>query len=402
MSHTTKTEQAAIDSALAQARELVRSLEAFDSPGNNRLSLLKRVRNIGTVLEEPFDVATRWLETISTTSALHVLIRIKAFEKLPAQGSIAASDIASECYVDVSIITRTMRILIANGIANETQKDEYSHNALSRAFLPTEYGSMTCMFVEFSRALAALPDYVKSHKPEELFDLKKTPFAFSVGCEGKTYYEVYDLDPQKRKLWDIGMQKLGNHIPVTGLFPFEDLKHQVMKQPERPFVVDIGGGRGQALLAIQEHCKGSFGGKLILQDLPIVLDSLMLDEIPGIEPMPYSIFTPQPVKNAHIYLFRHLLMDYPDAKAVEILKNTVPAMGPESRLIINEMLVPDRVTEGDQQMVYLFDIMLLAMCGRERSLSEYRHIFDVVGLELVAEHRSKGSQAVMLETRLKS
>lgn len=95
-------------------------------------------------------------------------------------------------------------------------------------------------------------------------------------------------------------------------------------------------------------------------------------------------------------------MDYPDAKAVEILKNTVPAMGPESRLIINEMLVPDRVTAGDQQMVYLFDIMLLAMCGRERSLSEYRHIFDVVGLELVAEHRSKGSQTVMLETRLKS
>lgn len=95
-------------------------------------------------------------------------------------------------------------------------------------------------------------------------------------------------------------------------------------------------------------------------------------------------------------------MDYPDAKAAEILKNTVSAMGPESRLIINEMLVPDRVTAGDQQMVYLFDIMLLAMCGRERSLSEYRRIFDGVGLELVTEHRSEGSQAIMLETRLKS
>ncbi|RKK83898.1 hypothetical protein BFJ71_g14724 [Fusarium oxysporum] len=402
MSNTTKAEQATIDSALAQARELVRTLEAFDGTSNNKLSLLKRASNICKALEEPFDVATRWLETISTTAALHVLIRIKAFEKLPAKGSIAASDIASECDVDVSIITRAMRILIVNGIAQETQRDEYSHNALSRSFLPTEFGSMTCMFVEFSRALAALPDYVKSHKPEEIFDLKKTPFAFSVGCEGKTYYEVYDLDPQKRTLWDIGMQKLGNHIPVIGMFPFENLEDQVKKQPGNPFVVDVGGGRGQALLAIQEHCKGSFGGKLILQDLPIVLDSLTLDEIPGIEPMPYNIFTLQPVKNAHIYLFRHLLMDYPDAKVVEILKNTVSAMGSESRLIINEMLVPDRVTAGEQQMVYLFDIMLLAMSGRERSLSEYRRIFDGVGLELVKEHRSEGHQTMMLETRLKA
>ncbi|WKT54070.1 O-methyltransferase COMT-type [Fusarium oxysporum f. sp. vasinfectum] len=385
MSNTTKAEQATIDSALAQARELVRTLEAFDGTFNNRLSLLKRASNICKALEGPFDVATRWLETISTTAALHVVIRIKAFEKLPAKGSIAASDIASECDVDISIITRAMRILIVNGIAQETQKDEYSHNALSCSFLPTEFGSMTCIL-----------------KPEEIFDLKKTPFAFSVGCEGKTYYEVYDLDPQKRTLWDIGMQKLGNHIPVIGMFPFESLEDQVKKQPGGPFVVDVGGGRGQALLEIQEHCKGSFGGKLILQDLPIVLDSLTLDEIPGIEPMPYSIFTLQPVKNAHIYLFRHLLMDYPDSKVVEILKNTVSAMGPKSRLIINEMLVPDRVTAGDQQMVYLFDIMLLTMSGRERSLSEYRRIFDGVGLELVKEHRSEGHQTVMLETRLKA
>ncbi|KAL5614136.1 hypothetical protein FOVSG1_003199 [Fusarium oxysporum f. sp. vasinfectum] len=286
-----------------------------------------------------------------------------------------------------------MRILIVNGIAQETQKDEYSHNALSRSFLPTEFGSMTCMFVDFSRALAALPDYVKSHTPEEIFDLKKTPFAFSVGCEGKTYYEVYDLDPNP---------KLGNHIPVIGMLPFEDLEDQVTKQPGSPFVVDVGGGRCQALLAIQEHCKGSFGGKLILQDLPIVLDSLTLDEIPSIEPMPFSIFTLQSVKNAHIYLFRHLLLDYPDTKVVEILKNTVSAMGPESRLIINEMLVPDRVTVGDQQMAYLFDIILLAMSGRERSLSEYRRIFGGIGLELLKEHRSEGSQTIMLETRLKA
>lgn len=297
MSNNTKVNQSSIDGALAQARELVISLEAFDSSTYNKHLLLKRVNNIRSALEEPFDTANRWLETISTAAALHVLIRINAFDKLPAQGSITAADIASKCKVDVSIITRAMRVLIVNGLAQETRKDEYSHNTLSRSFVPTELGSMICMFVEFSRAWAALPDYVKSHEPEEIFDVRKSPFAFSVGHEGKMYYEVYDLDPAKRSLWNIGMQKLGNHIPVVGMFPFASLEDQVKKGPERPFVVDIGGGRGQALLAIQEQCRGAFGGKLILQELPVVLESLTPDDIPGIEPMPYDIFTPQPIKS---------------------------------------------------------------------------------------------------------
>jgi O-methyltransferase domain len=108
------------------------------------------------------------------------------------------------------------------------------------------------------------------------------------------------------------------------------------------------------------------------------------------------------VQDAHIYFMRHLLIDYPDALVVEILKNNVSAMGPESRLIINDMPVPDRVTAGDQQMMYLFDLMLLAMGGRERSLSEYRDIFDKVGLELVKVYKAEGSQMMMLETRLKA
>jgi hypothetical protein len=297
MTNTSKTDPATIDGALAQSRELVASLEAFDGTANHKVSLLKQIGNIRAALEDPFDTANRWLETIAIAGALHALIRIKAFEKLPVQGSIAAADIASQCNVDVSIITRAMRVLIINGVALETEKDKYSHNMLSFSFLPTELGSMTCMFVEFARAWASLPDYVKSHKPEDIFDLRKTPFAFSTGHEGKTYYEVYDLDPEKRSHWNVGMQKLGDVIPIIGMFPFEDLEDQVRKEPGRPFIVDIGGGRGQALLAIQGHCNGSFGGKLILEDLPIVLDSLTPDEIPGIETVPYSIFTQQPVKS---------------------------------------------------------------------------------------------------------
>jgi hypothetical protein len=104
------------------------------------------------------------------------------------------------------------------------------------------------------------------------------------------------MDPEQRMLFNLTMQHLKKNFPVLGMFPFRELEGQVKNEPERPFIVDIGGGRGQSLLEIREHCGGSFGGKLILQDLPTVIDSLKSGEIPGIEPMAYDIFTTQPVK----------------------------------------------------------------------------------------------------------
>ncbi|CAK7238511.1 hypothetical protein SEUCBS140593_010762 [Sporothrix eucalyptigena] len=408
--------QATIDEVLVMARDLTAALKSHDLATDSTAPLLKRVGNIRAALETPFDMATRWLEAMGAASAMQVLTRIKAFEKLPTNedgSSITAADLAAACNVDVSVITRAMRVLVINGIAQETNKDAYAHNQTSLEFMPRALGSMVCMFVEFARAWAALPAYAACHAPADLFDLYKTPFAYAVGREGKTYYECYENEDddeddaeEKRSLWNIGMQQLGNHIPVTGMFPFEALRESVRRQPDRPFVVDVGGGRGQALLAIQKHCQGdAFGGKLVLQDLPVVLASLSPEDLPGIEPMPYNIFTPQPVKGessyAHIYFFRHLLIDYPDHKAVEILRNTVSAMGPDSRLLINDMPVPDRTKLGDDHMVYLFDFMLLTMCGRERSMLEYGRIFDQVGLELIATYKDKNSQMVVLETRLK-
>ncbi|PMD52475.1 S-adenosyl-L-methionine-dependent methyltransferase [Hyaloscypha bicolor E] len=117
------------------------------------------------------------------------------------------------------------------------------------------------------------------------------------------------------------------NMPILGMFPFATLKDQVEKEPERPFIVDVGGGKGQAMLAIETECPKFFGGNVILEDLPIVIDSLKSEDLPGIEPTVHDIFTLQPVKNAHVYFLRRLLHDFYNPVCLEILKNIVPAMG---------------------------------------------------------------------------
>ncbi|SPO07375.1 related to O-methyltransferase B [Cephalotrichum gorgonifer] len=390
-----------VSAALAEAKALVASLEAYDGSAAQHLTLLKQTDRVRSALEEPYDIGIRWLENMSAAAALYVLIHIGAFEKITAGDGVTAAELAKASNVDVSIITRTMRILVANGIAVETGNDTYASNVLSDVFQPPALGSFVCVCVDFMRTWGAIPQYAKAHEPADLYDIKKSPFAFAAGHEGKTYYDVISLDPKQRNLWNITLQNMEKNFPIIDMFPFPSLKDQVEKEPERPFIVDVGGGRGQALLAIKEHCGGTFGGKLILQDLPIVIDSLKPEDIPDIEPMTYDIFTPQPVKNAHVYLMRRLLHDFYNPVCVSILSNTASAMGPDSRLLICDMLVPERVEVGGAVDLYWLDFSLLTISGKERTMEEFKDITDQAGLEIVAVHPSGLGRTIMVETRLK-
>ncbi|KFA71600.1 hypothetical protein S40288_03665 [Stachybotrys chartarum IBT 40288] len=390
-----------VSKALAEARALVTALESHDGSAQSHLNLLNQASNVRTALEGPYDTATRWLECLSITGALYLLIRLKALQKLPAEGSISAQTLADQCNVDVSAINRAMRVLLVNGVAVETAPDEYAHNDLSLALQPEGLGQFLCISVDFMRDWCAFPDYAKTHAPEDLFDAKKSLHAFMLGKEGKTFYEIIDENTEERHLFNITMQAMEKNFPITGLFPFKSLEAQVSSEPERPFIVDIGGGRGQALLALKEDCGGAFGSKLVLQDLPSVIDSLSPEDIPGIQPMKYDASTPQPIKNAHVYLMRRFLHDFYDPVCEVFLRNTVSAMGPDSRLIVCDMIIPEKVQDKGEQTAYWLDFCLMCMSGKERKLGEFEALFDRVGLELVAVHKAEMGHVAMLETRLK-
>ncbi len=286
--------------ALDEARALVAELESYDGSIEQQHALLNRASTVRATMEGPYEMSTRWLENMSIGAAMNLVVRTGALEKIPEQGSIGATELAASCNVDRSVITRAMRVLLVNDIFAETRRDEYAHNARSAAFHPRAgLGGFVGVCVDIMQAWSAVPRYCQTHAPQELYDPKKTPFAFAAGLEGKTYYEVLDMDPAQRELWNITLQSMANNFPVLGMFPFNE--HLVAKDgeavsAERAGIVDVGGGRGQALLQIQGDAEGALNGRLVLQDLPIVINTLNPSDIPGIEPMAYDIFTPQPVR----------------------------------------------------------------------------------------------------------
>ena len=77
-----------------------------------------------------------------------------------------------------------------------------------------------------------------------------------------------------------------------------------------PVLIDIGGGLGHDLVALKKK-HPTLPGQLIVQDLPIVADSIK-DLPSGISAMKHDFFAPQPIKNAKAYYLRAVLHDWPD------------------------------------------------------------------------------------------
>lgn len=99
---------------------------------------------------------------------------------------------------------------------------------------------------------------------------------------------------------------------------------------------------------------------------------------------------------------RRILHDFYNPPCIEILKNTVSAMGPDSRLIVCDMIVPEKVdVENGPKELYWLDFSLMLISGKEKTLREFEEIFDAAGLELVKVYPSALGSTVHIETRLK-
>jgi hypothetical protein len=76
-------------------------------------------------------------------------------------------------------------------------------------------------------------------------------------------------------------------------------------------------------------------------------------------------------------------------------------MGPTSRLLIAETVVPALTEVREDIGTYWMDMVMLGIGGKERSEKEFAALFDAVGLELVKIWMAPNGRQAVLEARLK-
>jgi len=214
-----------------------------------------------------------------------------------------------------------------------------------------------------------------------------------------------------------------NSTVVPGGFPWETL-------PEGTRIVDVGGGVGSACREIME--KNSLLN-FTVQDLPTVCDRAVM-YWNQYDPKVFTdgrvtvqtndLFAPQPVKDADIFLLRHVLHDWPNSKAIEILKRLREAAIPgKTRVIVIDMVLQHACAASREQICgaedivfeesgkgeapaellpnlgratarhYLFDLLMLAkLNGQERTLGDHIQVMDASGWKIKKIYSPEGTR----------
>lgn len=76
-------------------------------------------------------------------------------------------------------------------------------------------------------------------------------------------------------------------------------------------------------------------------------------------------------------------------------------MGPDSRLLIGDFVVPERSRAGDDFMIYWMDLSMMMLTGQEKTRAQFARILDAAGLELVQVWPFAVGAQAMVEARLK-
>ena len=165
-------------------------------------------------------------------------------------------------------------------------------------------------------------------------------------------------------------------------YPVEKEVESFAPSPEKHILVDVGGGFGQQAIAFRNRYP-NIPGRIVVQDIPETLAGAT--PVPGIEFAAHDFFQPQPVRGAKFYYLRHVLHNWPDEKCVEILKATIGALGTDSSIVIDEVVLPDMGVPW--QAAYLDMTMMISLGGIERTRKEYENLLDQAGLRITNVHQ---------------
>lgn len=123
--------------------------------------------------------------------------------------------------------------------------------------------------------------------------------------------------------------------------------------------------------------------KVTVQDLSEVIDTAP-EVVDCVEFQACDFFTEQPVKGADVYLFRMIFHNWSDKYCVKLLRNLVPAPSKDSKVMINDRLVPkpDELSPYKDRLVRAFDVVM-----EERLNSKERNIEDWTTLLKQADER---------------
>ncbi|CAI6021668.1 unnamed protein product [Clonostachys chloroleuca] len=314
-------------------------------------------------------------------TALRLFIEWGVFDAIPSQDFISLENLAKKVNVDVQLITRFSRILVAQGALKQDGTKSLAHTTISKMFIrESPMHSLIRMGYDMHlKSCSYIVSFFEKYGAKEPQGRLETVFAFASGDPDLTVWEHLNQNPETMKNFMVSMVAMSQRLSITGSYDFSWVLSP--KYQERTLIVDVGGGKGHALQAIYDVTPGLPMDRCVVQDLDVVvIESKKVAEYP---------------LRALIYYIRRCLHDYGDPDCVEILQHIRRSMAGDSRLIIAEQILSDQPS----LVASATDIYMLTLGGKERTLDGFRAITADAGLEIVEIHDSGDDDLALIECR---
>lgn len=291
-----------------------------------------------------------------------------------ADGPLDADAIAQRVNAHGSSVYRLLRTLSTLGVFAEHEGRRFSLTPLAELLRTGVPGSLREM---------AMMNATPSHWLPwgELLHGVRTggrPAEKALGLPN--IFEYYRAHPDEAAIFNGAMTNLSaNSVrAVVASYNFGGIKK----------LMDVGGGHGTLITAVLEANAGLEG---VLVDLPEVVKGARNHA--RLETRSGDFFQALPA-GADAIIMKHILHDWADEQAVQILKNCAAALPEGGRVLVVEALV-----EGfnEPSMAKMLDMNMFAATpgGRERTQDEFEDIFKRGGFRLGGLFRTPSPMVIV-------
>ncbi len=291
-----------------------------------------------------------------------------------ADGQLSAEELAIRVQAQPDAVWRLLRMLVSMGIFEEVSPHTFRNNKLSNCLREGYPQSVRAMILMHNSPELSQPWFEKLEQ-----GVREGSVAFEL-THGQELYAYLDTHAQFDALFARAMDSVEALVGDSFATDFD------WSRFDR--VIDVGGSKGSKSLAILKrhpHLKA-----LVVDRAQVIAGAMehwqSREDVAVLQRLSFAegdvlAAVPQAQSSRDIYLLSAVLHGFSDYKCIAALGTLVRA-GKDSgaTIAVLEMVMPD---SNPDLPIASFDMQMFATTrGRERTLGEWRRLFDECGLQL--------------------
>jgi ubiquinone/menaquinone biosynthesis C-methylase UbiE len=281
----------------------------------------------------------------------------------------SAGDIAQMCGAQPSSMYRLLRALASFGVVVERAPEHFVLTPFGQPLRKDAPNSEWAAIVFWADLLADSWSYMT--------ECIRTGENAGRIMEREGVASRWSKDPNARAIFGavMGTAPAEDYMPIARAWDFSQYR----------VVADLGGGGGALIAAVLEAYPNVHG---MLVDREEAIDRAR-PRFESAELAAWCTLVAADLCNsipagADVYMMKHVLHGYDDARAVEILRHCRSVLPAEGRLLVIEFVLPDVVDHADPELEHrlMSDLNMLAVTGgKERSAAEWKKLLHSAGFE---------------------